>query len=480
MTQPVFGPLTSVNIAQTAAFLHPWEMDPWGRLRPPLSVEALQMSAELAAACHSLNIRPWLRAGWREVTVQVDGELTALENAEGSLSAKWQRQLVRSKMRGYNPVSQIAGALRERESSATGKAVVMIRPAEDGRYVVAVCFMGTGTRFYDWFSNFRMSAPDGIHKGFGQITAQFEENEGCIAFPKTAAELNLEKLTLAHILKEMKSPKSRFLLWLSGHSQGGAVMQVYAHRKIVEEGVHPLNVVGYGFASPSVMTGRAVSQPEAYPLYHVHNSDDLVPRCGAALHLGVCLTCQADEALRRSCYGWPRDEAAVRARIAVRPVVRQMTDNANCIVQARAMLAVLGSRSAAEIAEVLGLGDGLPIGKLLEVADMKAALDRVNRRLEAAYQSVAGEALPAERVEEAAALMRQIIAQTGLKPFMGALFQLLRYPHRISARSAGEFLTPYAWIAANAADRLIPSIWRAGLPPERLYIPPAEGRSSRE
>ncbi len=467
MSQPIFGPMTSIDLTQTAPFLHPWEADPWGRLRPPLSVEALQMSAELASGSQGLRITPWLRAGWREVTVQVDGEITALDPDWQTIPAKIQRQLLRSKIRGYNPVQQVMGALRERETSATGKAVIMLHPAEHGRYVVAVCFMGTGTRFYDWFSNFRISTPEGVHKGFKQLTDLFEGNEERISFPQTAKELNLERLTLAHIIAEMKSPNSRFILWLSGHSQGGAVMQVYACRKLTEDGVHPTNLIGYGFASPSVMNGDALPQPEAFPLYHVHNSDDLIPRCGAAVHLGVCLTYQADEALRRACYGWPRDEQAVRARIAVRPVVRQMLDTPSCIVQILAYLMALEDASAAEIAEVLGLSDSPTVSRMLEAVDMKQLLHALQRRLVAAYQSAAGAPPASAQLQEAAARMRGIIAQIGLKPFSSAILQLLRCPHRMSSRHAGAFQPAYVWIANCAVDRLVPSIWEAGLPPRK-------------
>lgn len=476
MDTPIPGPMTGVDLTQTEPFLHPWEADPWGRLRPPLSVEALQMSAELSSGSQNLRMTPWLRAGWRDVSVQIDGEVTPLDMNWDAIPARLQRKLLRSKIRGYNPVQQVMGALRERETSATGKAIIMLHPAAHGRYVVAICFMGTGTRFYDWFSNFRISTPEGVHKGFKQLTDLFEQNEGCISFPETAKELNLERLTLAHIIREMQSPASRFTLWLSGHSQGGAVMQLYTWRKLMADGVHPANIVGYGFASPSVMTGNAVAQPEACPLYHVHNSDDLVPRCGAALHLGVCLTYQADESLRRACYGWPRDEAAVRSRIAARPVIRQMTDTPSCIVQVLAFLQILEGSAPAEIAEILGLSDSPAISRLIEVIDMKQLLRVLSRRLTAAYQSAAGTLLSPARLHEATELMRQIIADIGLQPFSGALLQLLRYPHRITDRRGVVHTPPYVWIAAFGVDRLIPSIWQSGLPPHRLYAPPRKGK----
>lgn len=41
--------LTGVDLSQTASLLLPWTHDPWGKLRPPLSEEALCMSANSPA-----------------------------------------------------------------------------------------------------------------------------------------------------------------------------------------------------------------------------------------------------------------------------------------------------------------------------------------------------------------------------------------------------------------------------------------------
>ncbi len=471
MPQSVPGPVTGVDLTQAEPLLCPWMADPWGRLRPPISVTALQLSAELSAACQSLNLTPWLKAGWRDATVQVDGELTQLERAWRSPSAKLQRSLLRAKISGVNPLKTIVGTLRERESASTGKAVVMLRRTQGGKYVVAICFMGTGTRLHDWFSNFRISTPEGIHEGFSQLTDQFEANEDGIEFPETARELRLERLTLRHILEEARSPDSRFRIWLSGHSQGGAVMQVWTRRKLLEGGVYPGNLIGWGFASPSVATGQAAAQPEIFPLYHVHNSDDLVPRCGASVHLGVCLVYPADERLRRACYGWPRDAASVQARLAVRPLVRQMLDTPSCIVQVAALLTVLQGCTAQEIATALGVEETGPALALLERFDLKALLSGLVRRMEAVHLSVTGRALPPDKLTEAVQLARDVIRQTGLKPFFAALAQLLRYPHRMSVRKPGEYATPYAWIAQHGADRLTPYVWQSGATPWRRAAP---------
>ena len=477
MTQAVPGPVTGIDLTQVECLMCPWMADPWGRLRPPISVTALQLSAELSAACQGLNVTPWLEAGWRDVTVQVDGDITPLERSWRSPAAKLQRSLLRAQISGVNPLQQIAGALKEREAASTGKAVVMICPTLGGKYVVAICFMGTGTRFYDWFSNFRISTPEGIHKGFSQLTDQFEGNETRIAFPQTASELGLERLTLAHILQEAKSANSRFRLWLCGHSQGGAVMQVYTRRKILEDGVHPQNIVGWGFASPSVATGDAAAHPEAFPLYHVHNSDDLVPRCGASVHLGVCLVYAADEALRRACYGWPRDAAAVNARLEARPVVQQMVDTPSCIVQVMAFLTVLEGCGAKEIAAALGVEDS-PAKLLLERVDMASVVERLMRRMEAAYQSVTGEPLPGDKLGAAVFLTQSIVTRIGLRPFAEALSQLLRYPHRMTVRKAGQYATPYSWIAQHGAERLTPYVWQSGPTPWRMAAPLQESQNT--
>lgn len=469
MEAPMPGTVTGADLTDVAPLLQPWTQDPWGRLRPPVSMQAMRLSAELATAAYAMAAEEWIAAGWQDVTIQVDGRLTPLSSGDSRLTARWKKHRVHARIRGSNPVSQVVGALRQRESSTTGKALVMIRPAPDGRYVVAIGFMGTGRRFYDWFSNFRVATPEGVHKGFAQLTTQFEENEDRIEFPETAAALGLEKLTLRHVLEDMKRPDSRFLLWLTGHSQGSALMQVYAHRKIMNAGVLPANVVGYGFASPTVMTGTAVAQPEAYPLYHVNNSDDLVSRCGAQVHLGVCLTYTADEALRRQCYAWPRDRASVEARRIARGSVRCMTDTPSCIVQGLAYLKQLEGVSASEIAAMLGLDS--PLNALLNVTDAQEVLAGVIRRVERAYQSITGAPPDAEMLAQAMDGVRQGIEQVGLKRYTDALRQLIRWPHHIRSQRAPGYLAAYAYIVRQEADRLSPSIWRSGETPVRLGVP---------
>ena len=67
------GEATMVDLGNVTPLTLPWTADPLGYLRPPLSVEALRLSAELARSTYSMSVDRWVQAGWRDVTIQVDG-----------------------------------------------------------------------------------------------------------------------------------------------------------------------------------------------------------------------------------------------------------------------------------------------------------------------------------------------------------------------------------------------------------------------
>ena len=457
-----------IDLANVSPLLLPWVEDAWGVMRPPVSVEAAQLSAELAETTYHMDVDGWLRAGWQDATIQMDGELTPVRPREGWLAKQIRHHRVQSRLHQQGMREQLLGTLRQVEQSDTGKALVMMHAAPEGRYVVAVGFMGTGAQFYDWISNFRMTSQEGVHRGFLQLTRQFEENEERIEFPETARELGLRRLTLGQVLREMQHPHSRFVLWLAGHSQGGALMQVYAHRKIHENRVLPRNIVGYGFASPSVMLGKAVEQPAAYPLYHIQNSDDVVPRCGAEMHLGVCLVYPADEILRRRCYPWPMDEKSLRARACVAPILRQMTDTAACIESAVAFLNVISTVPSADMLDVLGLSGNFPLRRMVAAADVNELVCSARRHAAMAYQSITGRPLDQARVADFMADIEAAVEAVGLQSFGVALRQMMSVPHSMSARLTGGCVGAYMYIVNGGMERLIPVCWQAGSPPTRL------------
>ena len=340
------GTLTACDLADTASLTRPFVRDPFQRLRPPFSKKAVQLSAELAATAYSLDLDAWKAAGWRDFSILIDAEL---QSGMGTgVGSRFKILRAKAAMKELNPISQLAGALRQRERSDTIKAVCMMRPDSEGRYVLAIGFMGTGSRFYDWFSNFRFTHENGFHRGFYQLCESFEMNADEIVFPAAAATLGLEKLTLSNVFHELRSLSGRFRLWMAGHSQGGAVMQVLAHRLMHHYGVPAQNMVGYGFASPTVATGRLVYDPAAYPLYHILNADDPVPRMGALLHLGLCAEYRPDDTFRNACYQWSEKPEAVALRHAYQFVQDGLRDMPSALMTLCALLTALAQEKGAE------------------------------------------------------------------------------------------------------------------------------------
>lgn len=466
------GAATGWPLDDLTPLTQPWSMDAWGYLRPTPTRELLRLSAELAHVAYTMEVTPWLQAGWRDVTIQMDGDLTSgfMPAAEGKntlerLMATWKLRRVQAKLKQKNTLGQMIGAVRQIKSSDTGKAVAMLHPLPDGRYAVAIGFMGTGEQAYDWISNFRMTAEDGTHRGFLQLCRQLEENEDAILFPRTAAELRLEKLTLRHVLEECRHENSRFLLFLAGHSQGSAVMQVWTQRKLAEDGVLPRHIVGCGFASPTVVRGDAVRSAASWPLLHVVNSDDLVPHMGAAVHLGELLLYTTRQEMRDACYGWPMDAVSCRNRALVRNILSAMKDTPSSLLVLTAYLRLLAGCPVESIMEQLRWmqSEARPVRRLAGAVDagVDGLLHYLTSRCEAAYLSMTGHPMRPQRVAQLQRHMEQTAAAIGMRGMTEALRQLSGAPHTMVSRQVGE-MGVYPWITVRATHQLAEAHWAAG------------------
>jgi hypothetical protein len=459
--------------------------DPFGRLRPPPDGTALRLSLELAYATYTLELGPWLRAGWTDVSVQVDNRLesgvTVGESAGAateryrSLLNAWKLARARMALKERNPVAQAMGALRQREKSDTIKAVTMLHPTDGGRYVVAIGFMGTGTRFYDWFSNFRLTSQNGFHKGFSQLTAYFEQSAERILFPDTAAALGLPSLTLRDVLAEMRRADSRFSLWMAGHSQGAAVMQVFCHRLLDVWGVLPRHVVGYGFASPTTAAGDTGRPFAAYPLYHVLNTDDLVPRVGALAHLGMALEYRADAPMRDAAYGWSAEPAEAELRRCADALLTTVRDTPTLLTAIAAFLETVVREKTEESLTALTekRWSIAPLDRAFIFAEGKAkdTLARMARYARVAYRSLTGSRMDEDAVAALGASMRPVVAEVPLGKLLRALRDRLYPPHMLcrDGRETGA----YGYVVRRGSARLRPFVWEgAPAAPRRVY---AEG-----
>ena len=434
-----------------------------GNEAPVLSRQALRLSTELAAAAYSFDVDPWLDAGWQDISFQVDNTLLSGESLNplepglwhGAVS-EWMQYLARSRAQRRNVVNQYRGIRRQTEGEAdTCKALVMLRPVEDGnRFVVAVGFMGTVRRLYDWISNLRVKPEDGIHQGFLQLTREFMDNAPKILFPKTARTLGLSTLSLKDILDEMKAGNSRFKLWAAGHSQGGAVLQVFFDA-LLQGGVKKENLCGFGFASPSVASEKRAADMLQYPITHIINADDITPRVGALEHLGSCLIFTPDDATRARFYRTMWQDDCFRETMGY---VSQIRDTRQAILFAAALLNEMSALPAEELRPILAgmLGRFLP-EKLIAVFDQKldSGLSFIRRRVETAYAEVFDGPMTPSVLSYYVGRDRDLLARFGPIRFFRCLAEALALPHKLVAENDGrENTAPYLYIALRGFDEL--------------------------
>lgn len=457
------GTITGCGLGRLESLMRPFAQGPFYRLRPPFSYDAAALSVELAELAYTLDVEPWTQAGWQDVSILIDDSLhTDLSNPE-NLIHHFRLFRAKAALKERNLLSQVKSALRQREKSDTVKAVCMMHPLENGQFLLAIGFMGTGSRFYDWFSNFRFTTEEGFHRGFYQLCQSFEQNAESIQFPETAEALGLEKLTLGQVLLEMKSLSSRFRLWMAGHSQGSAVMQVLCHRLMMDWGVLAQNMVGYGFASPTVATGKLVVDPASYPLYHILNTDDMVPLLGALVHLGLCLDYPSDGAMRSAVYDPIEDVEDLDAMRLLRSFRIGMKDMPSAILHMTALLRCLGEEKGEEdLKEAINSSwTGAVVDRMLKQAG-DHAMDVMNHLLgilQEGYASITGRLMQPGEVHALMEEIRPVVQKLSTRRIVSALKLYCLPPHRLTFREEGQKDGAYAYIVKSGLQQLRPFIW---------------------
>ncbi len=464
--------LLPLKVSYPAALLRRFRPDPFGSCAPIPDRELLTQSLRLAHMSYTLAIEPWLLAGWRDFSFQIDDTLeSGASRIRTDRDADFLRlanlarmRRARHALRASNPLVRIMAALRQREKSDTVKAVCMMHPLPGDKYLLAIGFMGTGKRFYDWFSNFRMEREDGFHKGFSQLCDHFEQMADEILFPETALALGLERLSLRDVLREMQSPGSRFRLWMAGHSQGGAVMQIYTHRLLTCYGVRPGLLCGISFAAPTVASPELTRQPWRYPLWHVHNRDDVICRVGAQVHLGRMLAFCPDAAFRAGSYQYstlPADEAA---REWIRPLLDGMRDNPSTLLRLTALLLAVGQEKGEDAMEAISRRYGSVLGWLLPAAGERAQglLSALAERQKRAYLAQTGREMDPARLDALVEQLRPCVDRTPLRRILSVMAACLLQPHQLAEEDPAA-PGAYSLIAREHTGQLIPCRWEIRL-----------------
>lgn len=138
-----------------------------------------------------------------------------------------------------------------------------------------------------------------------------------------------------------------------------------------------------------------MQDPAAYPLYHILNSDDMVPRMGALLHLGLCLEYPADDDFRERCYDLSPLPADVAARLALAPYQRAMVNTPSILLYSTAFLQCMAEEKGEEgLNSLLDRKWAVPaVDRMLQAAGGKAMnlLDRLVENAQNGHAALTGQ-----------------------------------------------------------------------------------------
>ncbi len=454
------GPFTGVSLSDISMlFLRPASAEGHSDGAPNHSRQALQLSFELAAAAYTMDPDCWTQAGWRDFSMLVNRSLLtgSAMNSAGTplndLTRTTLQTLARLKMSALNPIEQVMGLRQPGDETSSLKAIVMLKP-HAGLMTVAIGFMGTGKQLGDWTPNLRMTPRDGLHGGFLQLAQEFTERLPQIEFPYGAFRLNQDSLSLAGIIETLKKPGSPFRLWVCGHSQGAAVMQVFIDR-LLREGVRAEYLTGIGFASPSVAYPDHPMQAGGYPITHVINEDDMVPRVGAWQHLGEYLVFTPNEADRHVMYGAAAVDPCFRE---AHRLLRRAETAPEALLNGIAILRVMRQQSEQSLQRVLGEAEQHPVAELLNAGEgsLLKLVDSLSARLESGYIAVSGEAsVPEKQLSDLISVWSGLLNRYGVAVWTRSIRDAAMLPHRMYRGTEG-MIPSYRYIVTEGWTRLKP------------------------
>ena len=428
-----------------------------------ISRDTLLMSLHLSRLAYDMDIAPYLDDGWQDVSIQVDEMLlTNLTSRKMILQAAAR---AKGRMEKLDPISQYRGFRRQKKDVGVCKAVVMAKELGD-QVLIAVAFTGTTRRLYEWLSNLRIEENEGFHAGFLQLTKIFEEQAAQIVFPA------LEK-TLDDILHEMRAGSGRYRLFITGHSQGAALTQIYVYR-LMQSGVPAEYMHGVGFASPSVSFERSVAVAADYPVLNVINADDVIARVGGRMHVGMCRVLPSSAAYRRLCYGPRADTPVMLNMLELLHDVRS-TEDALLLVVALTESLVLLPESDSE--EIVGTVMRMYLPDMLAqrlTGYARRIAQEAQRRLWA--QCEKGGCADRQRLEKFAAEWAVCLKLYGAKESTAALLDVLLRPHALADQMQKR---SYQTLAEDFAEQLVYCTWCQDFDP--VWDQQAEGlRKNRE
>ena|GEM_PF-5264332 len=409
--------------------------DEWGFARPDYDSRLAIRSLALSKASYSMRIKPFIMDGWLDYTLIHEGEIKATAD-------DWNLEPSTAK--------QFLSTVRQLISSQSAKAVVMGRPTSDGKAVINITFTGT-KHTPDWLNNIKVSVTNKLHRGFYELVSQFDSLIGEIHLKRLASTLGLKDLTLPEIISEASRKDSRYKLWITGHSQGGALTQVYIAEFLMKKGVLPENIFAYTYASPIVATSEYCDDPGNFPIYNIVNADDFACRVGSAVRLGVDLMFFPDEDFRKANYEGYADAHRRGMYDDILKLCYWMTDSFKFGEYMIAMTTFAAEYPSGR--NLIEWIEGVPVLKSLynsfkDRTDIPAAIhDRMYKMLEKPYMEVGGVPPSEERITLVRNFLEILYAKWGTE----CLMDYMVATHQIPSN--------YSEIVLLPRDNLVRAVW---------------------
>lgn len=212
-------------------------------------------------------------------------------------------------------------------------------------------------------------------------------------------------------------------------------MQVFTHH-LLQQGALPQYICGFGFASPTAASVRLTDRPWAYPLWHIQNRDDLVPRIGAQIHLGRCVELEPARGFRSQAYRYSALPADAACRAWIEPMLRRIRDTGDNLLHVTALLLCAAEEKGEDALSPL-----MEWGRSFAVLDWLCAfagdraqnvVDQLEAHQRRMYRELTGHDMDSRRLHALKEEMRPWVAATPLRRILTNLAACLTQPHLIN------------------------------------------------
>jgi hypothetical protein len=439
----VLGDITQVDLSGTEIFLS----------KEKFSEAGIRFALELSALSYNLNIRPWVDAGWSDITIKIRDRLfhsidtsdsdSLIQSLYNSIAPYFGKKTKHKKIKKRKKIKkQIVTPYK----AEYGRAIIMSKEIADCKFAIAITFAGTGRNLTSWLSNFDFAHEDGIHAGFKKLTDTFFAQVNNIEFPSIAEKLGFESLALRDILLSVKNDNSPFLVFVSGHSQGAALLQLFIYNLLMQE-VKRKNILGYGFAAPTTVSNNF--EQIDMPINLINFENDVFTRLGIQKHIGNVYLFQADDMLKAACYGDLAEDTMFQNAISYLLSIKNTEESLFSTLAFTYALSYLPAKMQSGVFE-----GGFSLLRILPSDDTSTSISLMRAFLRDRYVLLTGHEPDKQSLLNKAKEYLILMNKFGAKKLMEANMTAIRASHSLRLDEKGELISCYAYIALKGFEKL--------------------------